>query len=83
MSGKKTKTPRPARGPKHPATPPLPLDSSGFWDSKAPTEVTAGEEGQSVMKIEDLAAPPGSLWRDDQEFDQFLGWLRATRQERG
>jgi hypothetical protein len=75
---KTTRKRKPPRVPKPTATPGPASDPFGFWKTKA-----VEQGAKPVAKVEDLTAPPGSLWRDDREFDEFLAWLRANRQERG
>jgi hypothetical protein len=78
MTQKKTAKPR---GPVD--RPMLAPDPYGLREGKSLQDLIAEQGVLPCRSVEDLAAPPGSLWRSDAELDQFLADLRRRRQQGG
>jgi hypothetical protein len=69
---KQLKPKKPA-GPLHPAIP------KGFSRAKT-IEALAKEQGVPLhAKFDDLLGRGKDLWRNDEEFEAFLAWLKASR----
>jgi hypothetical protein len=69
-------------GRKSPPVGPIP-DPHGVRRGKSLLELIAEQGVKPVENVEDLAAPPGSLWRDDAELDEFLAEVRGRRRQEG
>jgi len=70
---------KPAKNTSVPSRPDL--DSHRLRQGKNLQDLIAEQGIKPVENLEDMAAPPGSLWRDDAELEAFLTELRRRRQE--
>jgi hypothetical protein len=69
-------------GPAEPAPTRRPSDGD-FWRPKTLEELAAEQGVGPVERAEDLLGQGDDLWADDAEFEQFLAWLRESRQAGG
>lgn len=49
------------------------------WKTKSPAELIAEQGVKPVESLKDLMGQGHDLWRTDEEFEQFLQWLRDSR----
>jgi hypothetical protein len=66
-----------------PINPPEPV-AAGDWESgqsKGLEELAAEPDVPPVTDFEQLLGQGDDLWADDAEFEEFLAWLRRSRQE--